>query len=447
MNQCLIFILIFILLITNSYSDESPENKENSSSSDDIPKTVCNLYNECKDCYFCGDIENEDYSACTYENLFCKNDEKYYHYNSSLGVKYSNYFRNQNEINSFCGQTTFILNSVRDSFIIFDKKLNTQSSPLSHSYHCNFGIINKYYYNHERDKATLKIEIKELNQDNINNNKMIKFNMFMIYVNGEYIKFSNLTDNSIRGKGLSKVLDSISELELLIDFTNENPIITEESLVISIETKNPSKKERIIFIIIFVVCGFLILVIIALILIYIYIRRKLNNYYIENRQNEENARIQKEEKIKKNKELIKQLFENILTPKIFSKDIILNNCENCSICLDAFECDKSSVCITPCNHIFHYDCLKKWVDDNVLTPKCPNCNNNLINNLMITSQINVDRKSNGNNSNSAAININENRNGVSLSQNNQIRENENIEQINNAANSRDNLAINNHNIG
>ena len=167
----------------------------------------------------------------------------------------------------------------------------------------------------------------------------------------------------------------------------------------------------------------------------------------ENRENEQNERLEKEEKIKKNKELIKQLFENILTPKIFSKDIILNNCENCSICLDAFECDKSSVCITPCNHIFHYDCLKKWVDDNVLTPKCPNCNNNLINNLMIASQINVDRKSNGNNSNSAAININENRNGVSLSQNNQIRENENIDQINNAANSRDNLAINNHNIG
>ena len=140
----------------------------------------------------------------------------------------------------------------------------------------------------------------------------------------------------------------------------------------------------------------------------------MNNYYIENRQNEENARIQKEEKIKKNKELIKQLFENILTPKIFSKDIILNNCENCSICLDAFECDKSSVCITPCNHIFHYDCLKKWVDDNVLAPKCPNCNNNLINNLIITSPINVDRKSNGNNSNTPAININENRNGLSL---------------------------------
>jgi len=97
--------------------------------------------------------------------------------------------------------------------------------------------------------------------------------------------------------------------------------------------------------------------------------------------------------------------------------------------------------LTPCKHIFHYDCLKKWIDDNVLTPKCPNCNYNLINNLLQMSKINVDKK------NKEPISNNENIRAISILQNSHIRENENNEQINNEANSRDNLNINNHNNG
>ena len=32
------------------------------------------------------------------------------------------------------------------------------------------------------------------------------------------------------------------------------------------------------------------------------------------------------------------------------------------------------VTLTSCNHIFHYDCLKKWSEKNTGHFKCPNCN-------------------------------------------------------------------------
>ena len=441
MNQWIIFMNIFIPLITYIISQELTEI---TSDSINIEKTICNLNIDCNSCFFCGDKES-DYSTCSYENLFCQSNEKYYKYNSSLTGDYSRYFRNQVDIDSFCGTKSIELNSMTDSFKIFEHNINTQSS--SQHFHCDYGITNNYYYNHDQDKAKLIIEIKSLSKGVINNSKKIRFNIFMIYTYGDSLKFNNLTDNAIREfmeYRFVKSLDSISLFELLIDFTNDNPITTEESLIITIETKNPSKKTRLIYIIVLVICCFLVLLIIALIIIYVYIKRKMDLYYRENRENRENdqnERLEKEEKIKKNKELIKQLFEHNLAPKIFTKDIILNNCENCSICLEAFECGKSSICITFCKHIFHYDCLKKWIDDNVLTPKCPNCNYNLINNLLQMSKINVDKK------NKEPISNNENIRAISILQNSHIRENENNEQINNEANSRDNLNINNHNNG
>ena len=49
----------------------------------------------------------------------------------------------------------------------------------------------------------------------------------------------------------------------------------------------------------------------------------------------------------------------------------------CSICLENFK-KKSKVSMTPCNHVFHYKCIKDWLYKNVKNPKCPNCNKEVI---------------------------------------------------------------------
>jgi len=50
----------------------------------------------------------------------------------------------------------------------------------------------------------------------------------------------------------------------------------------------------------------------------------------------------------------------------------------CTICIEEFKDGKSNVSITPCQHVFHYKCLSNWLMKNVLNPKCPNCNHNLL---------------------------------------------------------------------
>ena len=50
----------------------------------------------------------------------------------------------------------------------------------------------------------------------------------------------------------------------------------------------------------------------------------------------------------------------------------------CSICLGEFK-KKSKVSITSCKHVFHYKCIHDWLYKNIRNPKCPNCNNEILN--------------------------------------------------------------------
>ena len=85
-----------------------------------------------------------------------------------------------------------------------------------------------------------------------------------------------------------------------------------------------------------------------------------------------------------NTKKIENLLKTILSPIKYYKhlgDKDGNPCTVCTICIEEFKVDKSKVSITPCQHIFHYECLRDWLMKNVLNPKCPNCNYNLLQEL------------------------------------------------------------------
>lgn len=55
------------------------------------------------------------------------------------------------------------------------------------------------------------------------------------------------------------------------------------------------------------------------------------------------------------------------------------NGENCSICSDCFTCT-ARILKTPCNHLFHVSCLKKWLQTSLLERNvegCPLCRTKL----------------------------------------------------------------------
>ena len=143
------------------------------------------------------------------------------------------------------------------------------------------------------------------------------------------------------------------------------------------------------------------------------------------RQNIENERIEKEKKIENNKKILEKLLENELKAKIYDKNLVINDCESCSICIENFECGKSEISITPCKHIFHFNCIQKWILDNVLHPKCPNCNFNLLESP--TELLNINKKNINGNNNEVNNNNNDNNHNIDLRRS----ENISIARINN----------------
>jgi cbb3-type cytochrome oxidase subunit 3 len=81
-------------------------------------------------------------------------------------------------------------------------------------------------------------------------------------------------------------------------------------------------------------------------------------------------------KIKMTKTLINNYLDNELKGKKFSS-INDKKITKCTICIEDFQ-DENIVSVTPCNHIFHFECIKKWMINDINHIKCPLCNHQFI---------------------------------------------------------------------
>ena len=97
----------------------------------------------------------------------------------------------------------------------------------------------------------------------------------------------------------------------------------------------------------------------------------------------------------KNKEEIDKLFKTELIPTKYFKSNQADDFNKCTICQEDYK-NGSSIITTKCKHIFHFECFKNWVYNNITIPKCPNCNkpilesdNNTINNNITAISLNT----------------------------------------------------------
>ena len=305
-------ILLFIILISHINSEDS-ENATN--------KPYCSLNKLCSDCIPC-----DNYSICSFSNIFC----------------YQNISNNYNKNDDL--QTNLSL------------------------YHCNYYVKNRYYMNHDIDKA--KINFKIINNDKGFNNGISKINFFLIFLYKikEDWRFFNLNDTQIRNSPLTKPLNEISEFEILLDFFPDNTSNSNnESFIISIITENPSKSLQKIYIALIIIFIIFLVIIIGLAVLSFYVRSRL-------RKEQERKIKEEQEKIEKKKKMLDDFLNNELKSKIFDKKLNFINCDSCSICCDNFIIGQSEVSITPCGHIFHHECIEKWFKEKINNPYCPNCN-------------------------------------------------------------------------
>ena len=60
----------------------------------------------------------------------------------------------------------------------------------------------------------------------------------------------------------------------------------------------------------------------------------------------------------------------------------MNINDNCSICLETINNNNNTILLKDCNHIFHYECIKKWIIEKETDSSCPLCKKK-INNILI----------------------------------------------------------------
>jgi len=121
--------------------------------------------------------------------------------------------------------------------------------------------------------------------------------------------------------------------------------------------------------------------------------------------------LREEKKKKKNTEALEKLFNDELKTE-FYKDKADKEFTKCTICLDDYSSD-SEVITLMCKHTFHYTCMRDWLSRIILHPKCPNCNDNILNLPEESSESDIYSDSEG--SDSINGNIYQNRNGRNIS--------------------------------
>ena len=142
---------------------------------------------------------------------------------------------------------------------------------------------------------------------------------------------------------------------------------------------------------------------------------------------EQERRIEEqEEKNREQKKLVEDFLKNDLKKEIFNERTKINDCDSCTICCDEFIVGQSEVSITPCFHVFHYDCIYKWIKEKINNPCCPNCNFQFTEYMKNPVKIEVKRREKSTNELISKENeIDNNDRNVNVNIGNEINENNN----------------------
>ena len=339
-----------------------------------IQNDICSANVNCEECEQC-DFESS--ISCIYGNLFCTKVSNIV-FNYELKSSYINKLKNEAQ----CGQQNLFLGN---SYTLnnIEIGINNNDYLKDNSLHCNYEIYNSVDQNIYEGYLSISLS----SSGEIDSNSQLKFSLY-IHVS-EYFNYY-FTDNILRNNEQIIYFNYGEKLSIMIDIDKTNDSI-EENLIIKIlkRKKNTTKKpeenipkkdsSRKDYTLYYVLAGgTCALVIIVVITFKICLTRKL---WISNRERNQNIDLNTNVRVisnvnreKENKKKIEVLFQTKLYPIEFIKEDIDNENTSCSICLENFIEQESIICITPCMHIFHYDCLKSWSENNTEHFKCPNCN-------------------------------------------------------------------------
>ena len=340
-----------------------------------LSKSDINCMTEYKECFNCSVCGDEDSNTCNCHwdtnSKTCKTGKE-----KTFDSHFYVYYDSCTDSNSieimekYCGNTTLALNNENEIEI---------NIPQNGGIYGTSKLYCEYTYtatNNENDYYTIKYDFTS----------SLLQNMY-IYLD---ISFNDgtLTSGYLTQKSINREFDNVKELKLLLFF---NQGLT--SLPFSFKIiKNKDKSKIALYItIVFILLACLLCALIIYFLskkisenarlrqrtlIQLAMARQRGQYNTgEDQASSGSNQVDIEEE---NRKKIEILLKNSLAPQKFIKKLGIKDGNTCTICIEDFKEKKSKVSVTPCQHVFHYKCLSNWLIQNVLNPKCPNCNYNLL---------------------------------------------------------------------
>ena len=312
----------------------------------------CSDYNDCFNCVACGD-KKESSCDCYWKNNVCSpgtpRDLTYTAITSSCKDESS-----KELINKYCGQTNLELN---------DDNIATLKIPSVNSKYGKMNLFCTYIFPSSETKDIYYIINYEITSTYFDN--------LQIYLSIEE-NDGKASIGALSNYRVSRSFDNVKEIRLMVYFEDS---LNSIPFTFSIEEKKYNTKLVIVIAIILII---LLVLICSLFICSLYKkikeRRRPSFPLVQNR--ERRMIIINDYDEEENKKNIQNMIKNNLSSQIYDKK--MGTKDKCSICLEELKIGKDKASITPCKHIFHYDCLSKWLLENYQLPKCPNCNYNIV---------------------------------------------------------------------
>ena len=327
----------------------------------------CDLTTYCDSCTFCGEDTN-DYCSCNFYNSYCiiaetnKTD-----FSTDFIINYDGCLNN-NENEDICGSFEVPVSDGQTTTINF-------KSTNENNFFCYYSIKSKSNSN----KIVIRI-----------NNQGSQEQSFYVYIITYEINSSpvvTILSDSYITSSFELTKSNFEKISIYLD-VEEGDNFDKISLNflyndISNETRTVTRSKTSstnIGLIIGIIIGVVALIIIIIVAIVLYKRCKKNKRKEPNinkaniSMNNTSLTPQYLLLLNTNKEKLDLMFKNEMTPKIYKKNNITNDCYNCTICMENFVDNSSIIVTTKCNHSFHEKCFKNWALKNIINLKCPNCN-------------------------------------------------------------------------
>ena len=354
-----------------------------------IQNEICSANINCENCEKCQITESPD-NSCGFGNLFCKENKNIIFF-SDLKSSYINYLYKNPGTSNICGTRNINIDEPK-TIKILELGNKNKDYLINSPYHCYYNI--NASYNKDYDLHLFFSLNSQPSENNINNK--LSFSLYFNFANSNNFFY---TDNDMRNSQKQFQLFGLQTFSIMVDINKiNNDIDIGENLLIQINAQlnnNYNKKDQLSqgenqessssshkdYTIYYVVTGLIVGAVIIIIVVIkncmkrkLYVNRRGEQVNIINDLNraEINVYIEQKNQIDIRKK-IEILFNTKLYPRKYSTNIMKEN-TSCSICLEKFQDQKSLICLTACNHIFHYECLKKWGEENLDQFKCPNCN-------------------------------------------------------------------------